>query len=122
MCRSLFYQIRYGNPLFPQCSIVSEISQLRFLSGRFSAYIRLVVYPLHGWHMVKNRVSICLYTSFNDPIPKCILSLDSIRKQYSQISPRVKYYLSEVGKEFLPVLDSIRDFGSKYIGYLGKYN
>ena len=41
-----------------------------------------------------------------------------IRKDYPQIPPKVEYDLSEVGKNFLPVLDSIKDFGNKYIDYL----
>ena len=41
-----------------------------------------------------------------------------IRKEYPQIPPKVEYDLSEVGKNFLPVLDSIKDFGNKYIGYV----
>ena len=41
-----------------------------------------------------------------------------IRKEYPQIPPKVEYDLSEVGKNFLPVLDSIKDFGNKYIVYL----
>ena len=41
-----------------------------------------------------------------------------IRKEYPQIPPKVEYDLSEVGKNFLPVLDSIKDFGNKYIDYL----
>ena len=41
-----------------------------------------------------------------------------IRKEYPQIPPKVEYDLSEVGKHFLPVLDSIKDFGNKYIDYL----
>ena len=42
----------------------------------------------------------------------------NIRKEYPQIPPKVEYDLSEVGKNFLPVLDSIKDFGNKYIDYL----
>ena len=41
-----------------------------------------------------------------------------IRKEYPQIPPKVEYDLSEVGKNFLPVLDSIKDFGNNYTDYL----
>ncbi|BBF43567.1 transcriptional regulator, HxlR family [Lachnospiraceae bacterium KM106-2] len=40
-----------------------------------------------------------------------------IRTEYSQIPPKVEYRLSDIGKEFEPVLDSIRDWGIKYLEY-----
>jgi len=40
-----------------------------------------------------------------------------IRTEYAQIPPKVEYRLSDIGKEFLPVLNSIRDWGIKYIDY-----
>ena len=57
-----------------------------------------------------------------DNIEKQLKQLEAynliIRKEYPQIPPKVEYDLSEVGKNFLPVLDSIKDFGNKYIDYL----
>ena len=41
-----------------------------------------------------------------------------IRKEYPQIPPKVEYDLKKKKKNFLPVLDSIKDFGNKYIDYL----
>lgn len=41
-----------------------------------------------------------------------------IRKEYPQVPPKVEYYLSDIGKEFLPVLDSLRNWGVKYIQYM----
>lgn len=43
-----------------------------------------------------------------------------VRKEYPQVPPKVEYYLSEMGKEFLPVLDDIREFGNKYIQFMNK--
>ena len=43
-----------------------------------------------------------------------------IRKEYPQVPPKVEYSLSEIGAEFLPVLDSMREWGIKYIEYLKK--
>ena len=39
-----------------------------------------------------------------------------------QIPPKVEYALSEIGKEFQPVLDSIHDWGAKYIGSRGGFS
>jgi DNA-binding HxlR family transcriptional regulator len=41
-----------------------------------------------------------------------------LRKEYPQIPPKVEYSLSDIGKEFQPVLDSIREWGIKYINYM----
>lgn len=37
------------------------------------------------------------------------------RTEYMQIPPKVEYSLSNIGKEFQPVLDSIKEWGEKYI-------
>lgn len=45
-----------------------------------------------------------------------------IRTEYPQVPPRVEYSLSEIGKEFFPVLDSIREWGIKYIQHMNSDN
>lgn len=45
-----------------------------------------------------------------------------VRTEYMQIPPKVEYALSEIGKEFQPVLDSIHDWGAKYIGSRGGFS
>lgn len=41
-----------------------------------------------------------------------------IRTEYPQIPPKVEYSLSEIGKKFAPVLESIRTWGMEYISYM----
>lgn len=41
-----------------------------------------------------------------------------IRKVYQQIPPKVEYSLSDLGKQFQLVLDSIEIWGNQYIDYL----
>lgn len=43
-----------------------------------------------------------------------------VRTEYDQVPPRVEYSLSEIGKEFQPVLDSISTWGAKYKEYQQK--
>lgn len=43
-----------------------------------------------------------------------------IRTEYAQIPPKVEYQLSDIGSEFQPVLDSIQEWGLKYIAYQNK--
>ena len=41
-----------------------------------------------------------------------------IRTEYTQIPPKVEYSLSEIGKKFAPVLESIKIWGLEYISYM----
>lgn len=40
------------------------------------------------------------------------------REIFAEVPPRVEYSLTEIGKSFQPVLDSIEIWGNKYIEYL----
>ncbi len=43
-----------------------------------------------------------------------------IRKVYPQLPPKVEYTLSDMGKDFTTVLDSLKIWGEKYISNLSK--
>lgn len=40
------------------------------------------------------------------------------RKVYNQIPPKVEYSLSELGRQFEPVLNSLEIWGNKYIDFM----
>lgn len=40
------------------------------------------------------------------------------RTVYPEVPPRVEYELTDIGREFRPVLDTIEQWGNKYIDYL----
>lgn len=40
------------------------------------------------------------------------------RKEYAQIPPKVEYSLTDIGKKFNPVLESIQQFGIDYIDFM----
>ncbi|MBL1126229.1 helix-turn-helix transcriptional regulator [Streptococcus suis] len=44
------------------------------------------------------------------------------RVVYSDIPPKVEYSLTDMGRKFNPVLDSIRAFGDEYIQYMNERN
>lgn len=41
-----------------------------------------------------------------------------IRTKYNQIPPKVEYSLSDIGKQFGKVLDSLQEWGVSYIEYI----
>lgn len=41
-----------------------------------------------------------------------------IRTEYPQVPPKVEYTLSEIGRKFDPVLESIKTWGIEYIEFL----
>lgn len=41
-----------------------------------------------------------------------------IRKEYSQIPPKVEYSLSDIGKKFEKVLNALGEWGDEYIEYI----
>jgi len=41
-----------------------------------------------------------------------------LRKEYSQIPPKVEYSLSSIGKKFEKVLDAVGAWGNDYIDYI----
>lgn len=40
------------------------------------------------------------------------------RKQYDTIPPKVEYSLTEIGREFHPVIEAMKDWGEAYIDYM----
>ncbi len=41
-----------------------------------------------------------------------------IRHIYTQVPPKVEYSLSEIGREFIPVIEVLESWGNKYIAYI----
>lgn len=42
------------------------------------------------------------------------------RKVYPQVPPKVEYTLTEIGRDFLPVIEQVRQWGERYIAYLNE--
>lgn len=41
-----------------------------------------------------------------------------IRTEYPRVPPKVEYTLSDIGRKFEPVLESIQNWGMEYIDYM----
>ena len=44
------------------------------------------------------------------------------RTQYESIPPRVEYTLTEIGRQFHPVIEAMENWGNQYIDYFRKKN
>lgn len=42
------------------------------------------------------------------------------REVYKQVPPKVEYSLTDLGKDFLPVVEAVQDFADKYEAYAGQ--
>lgn len=40
------------------------------------------------------------------------------RKVFAEVPPKVEYSLTDLGEEFVPVMDAYKEFGEKYIKYI----
>lgn len=43
-----------------------------------------------------------------------------IRTEYPQVPPKVEYSLSDIGRKFIPVLESFETWGQQYISYMNE--
>ena len=75
------------------------------------------------WHLQKGNVR---FNELNRLIPTTPTTLSRqlkelendgviIRKVYDVVPPKVEYSLSDIGKEFQPVMESMKNWGTSYI-------
>lgn len=99
--------------------ICPYVTSQKLLTGKWSL---LIMYHLSGEPVRFNELQRRLPNLTQATLSKQLKSLESegliIRKEYPQIPPRVEYVLSEVGKKFRPVLDSLEIWGNEYIEFL----
>lgn len=97
-----------------QCEI--ELT-LEILSGKWKA---LIIWNLHLHDVIR-------YNEFRRLIPfitqkmltQQLKELEKYkiisRKVYSSVPPMVEYTLTETGKELIPIMDAMDDWGKKYV-------
>lgn len=104
--------------LFGRCPYVTA---QKVLAGKWSL---VILYHLccgtHRFNELQKKMPDLTQTT----LTKHLRSLEKygmiIRKVYPEVPPKVEYSLSEVGKEFKTVLDSIENWGNQYVAYLNK--
>ena len=93
------------------------------LQGKWSI---LIMHYLSGKTLRFNELLKMMPDTTHATLSKQLKKLENdsliVRKEYPQVPPKVEYYLSDIGEEFLPVLESLKHWGKQYIQYMEKLN
>lgn len=102
--------------LFGICPFVTA---QKLLTGKWTL---LIMHHLNTRTMRFNELQRVLPDLTQTTLTKQLRLLEKngliIRHVYNQIPPKVEYSLSELGKQFDPVLKSLEIWGNKYIEFL----
>jgi len=99
--------------------ICPYVTSQKILSGKWAL---LILYHLSGGPVRFNELQRRLPSLTQATLSKQLHSLEEsgliTRTEYPQIPPKVEYDLSEIGRKFQPVLDSLEVWGVEYIQYM----
>lgn len=99
--------------------ICPYVTAQKIFSGKWSI---LIIFYLSEGTLRFNELQRRLPEITQATLTKQLRTLEEqgmiIRKVYPEVPPKVEYSLSEIGREFLPVLEGFQSFGNKYIAYL----
>jgi DNA-binding HxlR family transcriptional regulator len=91
----------------------------KILSGKWTV---LILYYLSLQTMRFNELQRTLPDLTQTTLSKQLRNMEQAglitRKVFEQIPPKVEYSLSEIGRQFVPVLESLEIWGDKYIAYM----
>lgn len=104
------------NSLFGKCPYFTA---QKLLSGKWSI---LIMYHLNKGTLRFGELQRTMEGITQATLTKQLRMLEEFglvnRYVYPEIPPKVEYSLTELGKEFQPVLEQVRVWGDKYIKYL----
>jgi len=102
--------------LFGICPVTTA---QKILSGKWTL---LIIYFLSERTMRFNELQKELGNLTQATLTKQLRAMEKngliIRTVYNQIPPKVEYSLSELGRQFAPVLEALEAWGKQYIEYL----
>lgn len=108
------------NDLFGICPFVTT---QKILTGKWTL---LIIHCLSERTLRFNELQRTLPSLTSTTLTKQLRMLEDhgliIRTVYNQIPPRVEYSLSDLGKNFKPVLDELEIWGNQYIEFLKNKN
>lgn len=104
------------NDLFGVCPFVTA---QKILTGKWTL---LIMHHLSVKIMRFNELQRALPNLTQTTLTKQLRNMEEnglvIRTVYNQIPPKVEYSLSDLGKQFKPVLDSLEIWGNKYVDFV----
>ncbi len=105
--------------LFGKCPYVTT---QKLLSGKWTMYIMFLLSKgeLRFNELQRSIPEKLTHTTLSRQLKKLEEENLIIRKEYHQVPPKVEYSLSEVGKDFIPVLKALHTFGANYIDHLNQ--
>lgn len=103
--------------LFGLCPYVTS---QKVLTGKWSMYIMhlLKSSPVRFNELQRMMPEEMTHTTLSRQLKTLEEEGLVIRKEYSQIPPKVEYSLSEIGQKFDKVLDALGEWGNEYIEYM----
>lgn len=108
--------IEMSEDLFGRCPYVTA---QKVLQGKWS--ILIMHYLSDGpvrFNQLLRKMPEMTHATLSKQLKQMEQSGLVVRKEYLQVPPKVEYSLSEIGQQFMPVLDSLQQWGEKYIAYL----
>jgi len=91
----------------------------KILSGKWTL---MILYLLSRKTMRFNELQKELVSITQATLTKQLRTMEDngliVRTVYNQIPPKVEYSLNELGKKFMPVLDTLEIWGFQYIEHL----
>lgn len=101
--------------------ICPYVTSQKLLSGKWSI---LIIYYLSGGVLRFGELKRKMQGITQATLTKQLRSLEDsgliYRHVYPEVPPKVEYSLTEIGREFIPVLDQFKIWGRKYIETMKK--
>jgi len=89
---------------------------LSLINGKYKMTIlyTLMEFGVVRFNEMKKYIGEISYKTLSSTLKE--LEADQLvhREEYPQIPPKVEYGLTELGKEMLPIIDALADFGNYY--------
>lgn len=105
--------------LFGKCPYVTA---QKVLTGKWSMYIMHLLEegPVRFNELQRRMPEEMTHTTLSRQLKALESEGLIVRKEYSQVPPRVEYSLSEIGGKFSAVLAELEIWGNEYIDYMNK--
>lgn len=129
-CRKKHLKCKNDNPLRKGVSLEKDLfgtcpyaTAQRLIQGKWAILIiHLLSEEPVRFNELQRRLPKMTHATLSNQLK--ILESEGLiqRVVYSDIPPKVEYSLSDMGRKFEPVLESIKAFGQEYINYMKEFD